>query len=162
MKVLELKIEGEECLRKKSEPVEFGAENKADLVELVSSMKALMLYEDGVGLAAPQIGINKRLFVIGVKGNPRYPQINSIPFSVFINPVIKKMSKRTSDFEEACLSVPDKRIILTRSRMIWAYWQDQWGRYHKSRLSGMLARIFLHEYDHLDGILISDYVDDLA
>lgn len=139
-------------------PWDFSKRTKEELHELVLNMKVTMRSECGIGLSAPQIGINQRIFVMEVRSNPRYNNLENIPFQIFVNPEILKYERRTCDFVEGCLSVDDFRILINRPRGLWARWQDENGRFYKQKLSGIRARIFQHEFDHLDGILISDYL----
>lgn len=150
--------EGAKELQKISTPWDFKNDDPNVLSNLIQSMKITMRAEGGIGLAAPQVGVNKRLFVIEVRPNDRYGNLPSISFEVFINPVILKFERRTSDFEEGCLSVDNFRIIINRPRGLWVRWQDQTGRFYRQKLTGVRARVFQHEYDHLEGILISDYL----
>ena len=150
--------EGAKELQEISTPWDFKNDDSDLLSNLILSMKKTMRAEGGIGLAAPQVGVNKRLFVIEVQPNDRYGNLPSIPFEVFINPVILKFDRRTSDFEEGCLSVDNFRIIINRPRSLWVRWQDQTGRFYRQKLTGVRARVFQHEYDHLEGILISDYL----
>ena len=158
--VCNLKVlkEGAKELLEVSTPWDFKNDDSNVLSNLIVSMKKTMRVEGGIGLAAPQVGVNKSLFVIEVRPNDRYSNLPSIPFEVFINPVILKFERRTSDFEEGCLSVDNFRIIINRPRGLWVRWQDQTGRFFRQKLTGVRARVFQHEYDHLEGILISDYL----
>ena len=145
-------------LQEVSVPWDFSVESSQHLEELLQTLKLVMREECGIGLSAPQIGVQKRIFVMEVKNNDRYLNLPQLPFQVFINPVILKYEKRTCDFAEGCLSVDDFRIVINRPRGLWVRWQDHSGRYLKEKLTGLKARIFQHEFDHLDGILISDYL----
>lgn len=149
---------GSPQLHEVSTPWDFSDKNKESLDQLLQKLKLVMREECGIGLSAPQIGVQKRIFVMEVKSSDRYINLPKVPFQVFINPVILKYEKRTCDFMEGCLSVDDFRIIINRPRGLWVRWQDQSGRFYKQKLSGIRARIFQHEFDHLDGILISDYL----
>ncbi len=155
----ELKVlkEGAKELQEVSVPWDFKSDPNL-LHDLIKRMKMTMRHEGGIGLAAPQVGINKRLFVIEVRPNDRYGNLPNVPFEVFINPVILKFESRTCDFVEGCLSVDNLRIMINRPRGLWVRWQDQTGRFIRQKLTGLRARVFQHEYDHLDGILISDYL----
>lgn len=128
------------------------------ILELLQKMRTKMHEEGGVGLAAPQVGVNLRLFIVEVKGNPRYTGMPSLPFQAFINPVIEKFSQRTGLFEEGCLSVQDCRIQMRRPKAVTIRYLDQYLRPRRQRLKGVLARIVQHEFDHLEGILIKDYL----
>jgi len=156
-KVREVLTDGAESLRKESSQWDFTQEDKKSLQELVRDMRATMHAEGGVGLAAPQIGVNKRIFIVEVKGADRYPGLPPVPFQVFVNPEVLKVSRKIGYFVEGCLSVPGQRIKLGRPKELWVRWQDETGRTYRKKLKGTLARIFQHELDHLDGILFTDY-----
>jgi peptide deformylase len=156
---LKILDEGDARLRKESDPWDFSASSDESLTSLLSQMKRLMQVGEGVGLSAPQVGINKQVFIVRVQDSRRYPSLPSVPFRVFINPKILRVSRRTGYFVEGCLSVVGIRVGLRRSKWVWVSWQDSSGRRYSSKLSGVLARIFLHEFDHLRGVLISDYLD---
>ena len=156
---LELKTVGADCLRQISEDFELSPDTQGELDALLERMEQIMFDEDGIGLAAPQVGVNKRILMIANRGSRRYPGSPAIPLTVFINPEITWVSRRTNDFEEGCLSVPDERIILTRPRDVKVRWTSPSGRKHHEKLTGLLARVFLHEFDHLEGRLILDYVE---
>jgi len=155
---LEILKEGAKELQEISTPWDFANDNSEVLDDLIRRMKITMRSEGGIGLSAPQVGVNKRLFVIEVRGNERYGNLPNVPFEVFINPTILRFERRTSDFVEGCLSVDNFRIMINRPRGLWVRWQDQTGRYFRQKLKGIRARIFQHEYDHLEGILITDYL----
>jgi len=156
---LEILSEGDERLRQESVPWDFSKDSSASLKSLIVQMKQLMQVGEGVGLSAPQVGINKQIFIIGVQDNKRYPGLPNIPLKVFVNPKILRTSRRTGYFVEGCLSVAGMRVGLRRPKWVWVSWQDSSGRHFTNKLSGIQARIFLHEFDHLRGILISDYLE---
>ena len=151
----------QEILRQPTEDWDFSKDSHEELLKLIKDMKETMRSHEGAGLAAPQVGVSKSLFMIEIVKNSRYPESKTLPFSVFINPKIIKVSRRTSYFVEGCLSVKGIQVGMTRPKSLVASWQDEKGRKYKKKLKGMLARVFLHEYDHLQGFLISDYVDEI-
>lgn len=117
-----------------------------DVVKLTLNMKETMVKENGVGLAGPQIGENKRIFVVSHRDGVK----------AFINPKIYKKSLRTLVEEEGCLSVPGVFGQVKRSKYVWIRYFDEYGEEHNIKASGMYARIIQHENDHLDGILFID------
>jgi peptide deformylase len=119
-----------------------------DLHELIDEMFETMQKENGVGLAAPQIGKNLKLCVIEEAGI-RY---------ILINPRITKYSKEIVSIEEGCLSVPGKFFPIKRPAEVNVCYYDRDGNRAKLRASGMLARACQHEIDHLNGILIIDKI----
>jgi peptide deformylase len=124
------------------------------LLKILDEMAVLMDAEKGVGLAAPQVGILQRFFIMH---NPDTKQLCKI-----INPKITEFSKETKIIEEGCLSVQDSSgpvfADVERPKSIVAEWIDETGAAHAERLTGVPARIFQHEYDHLDGKLFIDYL----
>lgn len=107
----------------------------------------------GVGIAAPQVGRSVRLFIMAPKPGPRYPDAPLVePFAV-INPEILRLHGEVQKGWEGCLSVPGYRGIVPRFEHVDATWQDRHGHRQSATFSGFLARIFQHEFDHLEGIL---------
>ena len=102
---------GNPDLLKVSEPIDF---EKDDLKTLIEDMKETMKANDGAGLAAPQIGVFKRLVIFGFDTNDRYPEADSVPFTVLINPVITPLSDDKENGWEGCLSVPSLRGVVPR------------------------------------------------
>ncbi len=149
----------DERLRRPSEPWNFQEDSPEILDELIRSMREIIVREKAVGIAASQIGVQKQVFMVQLVDSNRSPTLPRIPLTVFINPTIEKVSRRTGYFVEGCLSVDDLQVRLRRPKWIRVSWQDRNGRSFSNKLSGVFARIFLHEYDHLHGILITDYLD---
>ena len=112
-------------------------------------MIQLMHEAPGVGLAAPQVGLNWRLFVANATGEPADDR-------VFINPVLKDPSPQQDEAEEGCLSLPDIRAPIRRPTGITIVATDLQGQRFTLSAEELPARIWQHEYDHLDGILIID------
>lgn len=136
---------GDDVLRKKCREVE-----KIDkrLLILIKDMLETMYEADGVGLAAPQVGILKRLFVIDIGDGPL----------VFINPEIIETSGKQID-EEGCLSLPGKMEEVMRPNYVRARALNEKGEEFEIEAEELLARAILHEYDHLNGTLFIDRVD---
>jgi len=105
-----------------------------------------------VAIAAPQIGISKRLFLIADQSNER----DTLPSFVAINPQIIKYSKKTHEVGEGCLSIPDYYGLVRRSTNVTLRAQDEQGHWFTRGAGGLLAQIIQHEYDHLDGILFTE------
>lgn len=137
------------------------------LKKLIEDMHKTVIAEDGVGLAAPQINISKRVFIIPPEHAPLVRTIK-IPTSlikrkrqtVFINPSITKHSKKTIIIDEGCLSIKDKFYPTPRFAEVTLVAQDEKGREFIVEAGGLLARIFQHETDHLNGILFIDRVNE--
>jgi len=139
---------GNELLRQKAEKITAIDE---DTVKLANQMLEILVRDKGIGLAGPQIGVMKRIFVVAVQGDePR----------VFINPSILETSHKTVKFEEGCLSIPGIYTNVIRSESIKIQAWNIKGRPFTLETTGLLARVILHEYDHLEGVLFLDHVPE--
>ena len=142
--MLEIVTYGHEALSKKALALtEFGA----DIPVFVEEMYEAMIKGRGIGLAAPQVDRNIRLFVTGVDNDK---------LRVFINPEIIATSPEEVDYEEGCLSLPGLYTQVTRPSVIKIQAWNEKGRPFTLEAEGILARVILHENDHLDGILFID------
>ena len=137
---------GDDVLRKKCREVEQ-IDNR--LLTLIKDMFETMYEADGVGLAAPQVGILKRLFVIDIGEGPL----------VFINPEILETSGEQID-DEGCLSLPGKMEEVKRPNYVKARAINEKGQTFEIEAEGLLARAILHENDHLDGTLFIDRIEE--
>ena len=131
------------------------------LKPLLRDMQDTMLEEGGVGIAAPQIGCNRRVILFGFEDNARYPDELAVPFTVLINPMIKALSEEMIDGWEGCLSVPGLRGLVPRYTKIEYSGYDQAGQLITRRADGFHARVVQHECDHLDGVLYPQRIKDL-
>jgi len=148
--MLELLKENDPQLLEVSEPWDF--EDDGDPAQLVHDMVELLGRHGGVGLAAPQCGVKKRLFLMGVPEN----------FTVCINPMIVSISdERVMDLE-GCLSFPELWMKVKRPAGVVVRYQDVTGKEIEDTLMGLQSRVFLHEYDHLIGITFDQRVGDLT
>lgn len=130
-----------------------------DLKELIENMYETMYEAHGVGLAAPQIGKNIRLFI--VDGTP-IEQLKDANFKkVFINPTLIEQSGEPWAYNEGCLSIPDIREDVFRKPLIKIKYFDENFIEHIQNFDGIAARIIQHEYDHLEGVLFVDYLSAL-
>ena len=148
---------GNPDLLKASETVDF---EKDDLTTLIEDMKETMKTNDGAGLAAPQIGVFKRLVIFGFDTNDRYPEADSVPFTVLINPIITPLSDNKENGWEGCLSVPGLRGVVPRYTHIKYEGFDVDGKKFEREVSDFHARVVQHECDHLDGILYPMKIED--
>ena len=148
---------GNPDLLKVSEPVDF---EKDDLATLIEDMKETMKANDGAGLAAPQIGVFKRLVIFGFDTNDRYPEADSVPFTVLINPIITPLSDEKENGWEGCLSVPGLRGVVPRFTHIKYEGYDAEGNKLEREVEDFHARVVQHECDHLDGILYPMKIED--
>ena len=146
MKIYKL---GEDVIRKKCVPVEMDEINDS-LRETFNEMFETMLEADGVGLAAPQIGVSKRFFVIIADDEVR---------RVFINPQIIGTSADLCDYDEGCLSLPGFNETIKRPSKVTVQALNEFGRPFTLSAEGLLARIIQHENDHLEGIVYIDRGD---
>jgi len=130
-----------------------------ELSTLVDDMVETMRVAPGVGLAAPQVGVSKKLVVVefGNENDDSFPK----QLYVLVNPEITEQSDETVRGIEGCLSVPDLVGTVDRARVVTVKAQDQTGKHLKIRAEGWLARIFQHEIDHLNGILYTDRTNDI-
>ncbi|MDR2053573.1 MAG: peptide deformylase [Treponema sp.] len=139
---------GNDLLRQKAEPVKpIGAEYK----KIAEDMLDALHEGKGVGLAGPQVGLMKRIFVIHVD--------RDIP-RVFINPTITMTSQEQVKYEEGCLSIPGIYADVTRPESIQVQAWNERGRPFTLDAGGILARVILHEYDHLEGTLFIDRLSE--
>ena len=146
-------IEPDPILRKKCEPLE---KVNVNTKKLLDDMLETMYAAPGIGLAAVQIGILKRIVVIDIskseeKKNPLF----------FINPQIVNQSKKTSIYEEGCLSLPGQFAEIERPAECILKYIDYNGKEKELKADGLLATCIQHEVDHLDGILFIDYLSKL-
>ena len=143
----------DETLKKISDPVEkIGINEK----KLINDLFETMYESKGIGLAAVQVGILKRILVIDVSNKDEKRE----PLS-FINPTIKKVSDETSVYEEGCLSIPDTFIEIERPKICEVEFIDINGKIKNLKCDGLLSTCLQHEINHLDGKLIIDYLSKL-
>jgi peptide deformylase len=146
-KRLGMRTYGDAVLRAKTERI---AEERSRLAPLFADMAETMRAERGVGLAAPQVGVSKRIAVM----NPE-PD-NDETLIRMVNPRIVAVSDELETLEEGCLSVPGIRGEVARHVWVEVSYEDEKGVERKLRAEGLLARIVQHELDHLDGVLFID------
>jgi peptide deformylase len=125
-----------------------------DPVELEKSMIELMFLHDGIGLAANQAGVETRVFVMGHKDNPETAQ-------AFFNPEVIANTSDSVELEEGCLSFPGIYVNIKRPTAIKARWQNSQGEFEEGEFDGYNCKCFLHELDHLEGIVFQDRVSTL-
>src|SRR6185437_9374608 len=151
---------GDPRLWQVSQPVkDFGT---PELSELLQDMRDTMAHLNGAGLAAPQIGVLLRVVIFGVHANPRYPDVDEVPDTVLINPVITPLSNEMEEGWEGCLSVPGMRGWVPRYTNLKYRGFDALGTPFQREVSGFHARVVQHEVDHLDGILYTMRIRDLT
>ena len=133
-----------------------------ELYALLSDMRETMQALSGVGLAAPQIGVNLRVVVFEVQHNPRYPDAEIVPGTVLINPIITSLNEAAEEDWEGCLSLPGLRGLVPRYLHVRYQGHDEHGALIDRTVSGFHARVVQHECDHLDGILYPMRIQDMA
>lgn len=145
---------GHSVLRKKASPIE---QDYPDLEQLIQDMYDTMDNADGVGLAAPQIGLAIRMFTID--SSLMYPEgQNGGKRMVFINPEVVSEEGTPWDYEEGCLSIPQINAKVSRPETITITYRDADWKEHTETFDGMTARVIQHEYDHIEGILFLDHL----
>lgn len=132
-----------------------------ELAQLIVDMKDTMRALNGAGLAAPQIGVGMQVVIFEVDANPRYPDVERVPFTVLINPVLTPLSEALEAGWEGCLSVPGMRGLVPRHTMLRYQGFDLAGQPIDRTVSGFHARVVQHEADHLQGILYPMRIRDL-
>src|SRR5437764_934127 len=151
---------GDPRLLARSEEIKsFGT---AELHELLQDMRDTMAHLNGAGLAAPQIGVGLRVVIFGVHANPRYPDVEEVPDTVLINPVLTPLGAELEDGWEGCLSVPGMRGLVPRYQRLRYSGYDEKGQRFEREVGDFHARVVQHEVDHLDGILYPMRIRDLA
>lgn len=134
---------------------EFDFENPSiDPIQLEKNMIQLMFENDGIGLAANQVGIRARMFVMGHKDYPEAAQ-------AFFNPMVVAHVDEVEDLEEGCLSFPGIFANIKRPKKIKARWQNSKGEWEEDEFDGYNCKCFLHELDHLEGVVFQDRVSTL-
>ncbi len=150
-KILNIIINPNPILRRKSKPFASAEIKSRHWQDFARNLAKTMVAKDGVGLAAPQVGKNKRLIAVNTKEG----------VMVMFNPRLKKKSWRQEWGSEGCLSVPGVFGQVKRSRKIICEYQDQSGHKQILTANGLLARVIQHEIDHLDGILFIDKAKEI-
>ncbi|NEP17502.1 MAG: peptide deformylase [Leptolyngbya sp. SIO4C1] len=148
---------GDPKLRARSQPVSFVQD--ASVQTLIDQLLATVHDSNGVGIAAPQVGKNLRLLIVASRPNLRYPDAPAMAPTPMINPQIVSHSAEQVKGWEGCLSVPGIRGLVPRYRQIEVGYLDRTGQPQQQVLTDFVARIFQHEYDHLEGHVFLDRVD---
>lgn len=123
-----------------------------DSQKLIADLKATMKLEDGIGIAAPQVGVHDRIIIV---------DLEDVGPTAFYNPEIVQRSFKMIDSEEGCLSVPGQSGIVKRHRSVTVEAIDEQGEEIEIQASGLMATVFQHEIDHLDGILFIDRAEEI-
>jgi peptide deformylase len=150
---------GDPRLLQKAAPVERF--DTPELRALLGDMRDTMDALNGAGLAAPQIGVPLRVVIFGVQRNPRYPDAESVPFTVLCNPQLTPLGDAMEEDWEGCLSVPGMRGLVPRHARLRYSGFDAQGAPIDREVAGFHARVVQHECDHLDGVLYPMRIRDL-
>lgn len=149
---------GAEVLRQQAMPIDDFA--SAEFHELINIMHRVMVEANGVGIAAPQIGVSQQVVIIASRPTPRYPQAPEIAPIVMVNPRFEVVDAEMIKDWEGCLSVPGVRALVPRYRAIDVVFQNPQGGIERLALQAFPARVFQHEYDHLLGMVYLDRVEN--
>lgn len=147
---MELVVEGSEdykILNKNAESVPDVVFGNQEFITYSEKMFDIMFKNNGIGLAAPQVGDSFRMFITNTSQTKR----------VCINPIVEKVSQETSVYKEGCLSFPNLRLSIKRPQSILVSYYDLDGKRISEEMNGIDARCFLHEFDHINGKVFIDY-----
>ncbi|WP_250125156.1 peptide deformylase [Chroococcidiopsis sp. CCMEE 29] len=148
---------GDPVLRSPAQVVENVREQR--IQNLIDDLITTVAQANGVGIAAPQVAESYRLFIVASRPNPRYPHAPEMAPTAMINPTILAHSTEVVKGWEGCLSIPGIRGFVPRFQAIEVEYTDRDGKFQKQELTDFVARIFQHEYDHLDGIVFLDRLE---
>lgn len=154
MALKEILIYGNPMLREKAEPID---NLNGQIIQLCQDMHETLIAANGLGLAAPQVGIAQRLIIVGDPQDPKCEHITAI-----VNPEVVESYGGEESFEEGCLSIPEVRGEVLRPKKVIIQGYDLEGRPIQIETEGMVARALQHEVDHLNGILFIDYLGPAA
>jgi peptide deformylase len=143
---------GDRVLR---QPTKRISQVNGEIRQLIRSMLQTMYSADGIGLAAPQVAVQKQLIVVDCE-----PDEAANPPLILINPIIKQRSQEFSLGQEGCLSIPGVYLDVKRPEMIQVTYKDEQGRPQVLQATGLLSRVIQHEIDHLEGIMFVDRVEN--
>jgi peptide deformylase len=161
MAVLPIRMLGDPILRQRAHEVSAAQLASAETQRFIDDLIETMHHANGAGLAAPQVGVSQRICAVHVAQNPRYPYKPDWPLTVFVNPVLTVLDPDARAWlYEGCLSVPDLRGKVERHLHVRVEAWDRHGAPMQIEARGLTAGTFQHEFDHLDGRLFIDGVQD--
>jgi len=163
--VLKVAHLGNPILRQIAQPVdleELTADGSNEIQGFIDDLIATMHDEGGVGIAAPQVARSIQIVVLECEANDRYPEGESIPLTVLVNPKITRYSEEKTTFWEGCLSLKDLRGLVPRSCEVTVEAYNRQGEKVVIEAEGFLAIVLQHEIDHLQGKLFIDRMTDLT
>jgi peptide deformylase len=153
-KILQVAQLGHPVIRQKAQPITNVLD--IEIQELIDNLIATCKDFNGVGIAAPQVYESLRLFIVWSNPSARYPKAPKMQPTAIINPKILNKSKETAKDWEGCLSIPGIRALVLRPAKIEVEYTNRKGKIEKKKYSNFVARIFQHEFDHLEGIVFLD------
>ena len=158
--ILPIYIFGQPVLRKVADNIDL--KNYPNLEELIENMFETMYNAEGIGLAAPQVGLSERIFVVDLDplADEEHPEFKGFK-KVFLNARITERNGDVESVEEGCLSIPGIHEKVPRENRIHITYSDEKGVQHSEEYSGFIARVIQHEYDHIDGILFIERITPL-
>lgn len=156
MELLKIAELGNPILRKNTKEVDI---INSEILKLMEDMKYTVRQVSGVGLAAPQVHQSRRIFIIASKPNKRYPNAPKMEPEAIINPIIQSISDEKVKDWEGCLSIPGIRGLVPRAKSIEVEYTNQDGEKVHKQFDDFIARIFQHEYDHIEGIVFLDRLE---
>ena len=162
MAILKVARLGHPILRKIAEPVPPEGIGAPVIQQLIDDLIDTMVEYDGAGLAAPQVHVARQIVVFEVEGNPRYPDAESIPLTVLINPKITPTTQQMDEDWEGCLSLPDLRGLVPRYTQVRIEAYDRKGKKLNYVVKDFHARVVQHECDHLIGTVFVDRMKSMA
>ena len=149
---------GATVLREQAQTVEDT--NAPEVRKIIADMQTTLASTQGVGIAAPQIGESKRIIIVASRPTPRYPHAPLMEPTVMINPLFQALSDLTEKDWEGCLSIPSIRALVPRYQAIKINYLNEQGESVESELENFVARVFQHEFDHLEGKVYLDRVEN--
>lgn len=158
--ILPIYIYGQPVLKKEARDIDI--QNYPNLDELIENMFETMYNAEGIGLAAPQVGLSERIFVVDLDplADEEHPEFKGFK-KVFLNARITERNGDVESVEEGCLSIPGIHENVPRENRIHITYSDEKGVQHSEEYSGFIARVIQHEYDHIDGILFIERITPL-
>lgn len=155
--VLQISQLGNPILRQQAQPIENFRDER--IQNLIDALIGTVAPANGVGIAAPQVAESYRLFIVASRPTLRYPNAPQMEPTPMLNPRILARSSEIVKDWEGCLSIPGIRGLVPRHQAIEVEYTDRNGKLHRQVLTDFVARIFQHEYDHLDGKVFLDRVE---
>ena len=156
--ILQVSQLGNPILRRQARPIQNVRDER--IQKLIDDLIATAISANGVGIAAPQVSQSIRLFIVASRPSPRYPHAPTMEPTAMIDPKIVSHSAEIVKDWEGCLSIPGIRALVPRYQAIEVEYTSRDGDLHRRELTDFVARIFQHEYDHVDGIVFLDRVEN--